>query len=114
MAPIDPLTADGRLRLTAYVWPDQMERLGRLRGAFEVAAVVPAELRAESASVTVGHMKLVPGTWTVLWHSIFRQYLSQAERDELTGGVAALGATATASSRFAYCTWSSRGQAAAR
>jgi hypothetical protein len=102
LAPIDPLTADGRLRLTAYVWPDQTERLRRLRGAFEVAAVVPAELRAESASVTVEHMKLVPGTWTVLWHSIFRQYLSHADRAELAAGVAALGATATASSRFAY------------
>jgi len=102
LAPIDPLTADGRLRLTAYVWPDQTERVRRLRGAFEVAAVVPAELRAESAPVTVEHMKLVPGTWTVLWHSIFRQYLSHADRAELAARVAALGATATASSRFAY------------
>ena len=63
---------------------------------------MPAELRAESASTTLAHTDLVPGTWTVLWHSIFRQYLSDIQRAELAGGVAALGATATGQARFAY------------
>lgn len=102
LAPVDPLTADGRLRLTAYVWPDQTERLARLRGAFEVAEQVPAELRAESASATLARTHLAPGTWTVLWHSIFRQYLSDFQRAELADGVGALAATATGSARFAY------------
>ena len=102
LAPVDPTTAGGRLRLTAYVWPDQADRLSRLRGAFVLAEEVPAELRAESASGTLARSELVPGTWTVLWHSIFRQYLSDAQRAELTSGVAALGATATSSARFAY------------
>ncbi len=102
LAPVDPTTAGGRLRLTAYVWPDQADRLSRLRGAFVLAEEVPAELRAESASGTLARTELVPGTWTVLWHSIFRQYLSDAQRAELTSGVAALGATATSSARFAY------------
>jgi hypothetical protein len=102
IAPVDPLTEDGRLRLTAYVWPDQDERLDRLRGALQVAAQVPAELRAEDASATLARTELVTGTWTVLWHSIFRQYLSQAERAELVAGVAALGAAATPQQRFAW------------
>jgi hypothetical protein len=102
LSPVDPTTADGRLRLTAYVWPDQAERLSRLRGAFTLAAQVPAELRAESASATVARIELVPGTWTVLWHSIFRQYLSETQRAELAAGVAALGAMATPMARFAY------------
>lgn len=102
IAPVDPLTADGRLRLTAYVWPDQHERLGRLRGAFRVAAQVPAELRTERAPATLARTRLVAGTWTVLWHSIFRQYLSQAERAELVAGVAKLGAAATRQARFAW------------
>src|SRR5215469_16297933 len=37
LAPVDPTTADGRLRLTAYVWPDQADRLSRLRGALTLA-----------------------------------------------------------------------------
>ena len=45
--PIDPVTPEGRLALTAYVWPDQQHRLDRLRGAIELAALVPAELRRE-------------------------------------------------------------------
>jgi hypothetical protein len=102
LAPVDPLTDKGRLILTAYVWPDQAGRLSRLRGAFDVARQVPAELRAESASATVTRLKLEPGSWTVLWHSIFRQYLSDVQRAELAAGVAALGATATDSARFAY------------
>ncbi len=102
LAPVDPLTPEGRLTLTAYVWPDQTDRLSRLRGAFEVAERVPAELRAESASVTLARTYLTPGTWTVLWHSIFRQYLSDLQRAELADGVAALAATATDNARFAY------------
>ena len=102
LAPVDPLTSEGRLKLTAYVWPDQIERLWRLRGAFEVAERVPADLRAEAASDTLARMRLTTGSWTVLWHSIFRQYLSEAQRAELADGVALLGATATRSARFAY------------
>jgi hypothetical protein len=102
IAPVDPLTEDGRLRLTAYVWPDQNQRLDRLRGAFRVAAQVSAELRTERAAATLARMRLVAGTWTVLWHSIFRQYLSHAERAELVAGVAELGAAATPRARFAW------------
>ncbi len=102
LSPVDPTTADGRLRLTAYVWPDQADRLSRLRGAFTLAAEVPAELRAESASATLARTELVGGTWTVLWHSIFRQYLSDEQRDELASGVAELAATATSAARFAH------------
>jgi hypothetical protein len=102
LSPVDPATADGRLRLTAYVWPDQADRLGRLRGAFELAAELPAELRAEAASVTLERTQLVSGAWTVLWHSIFRQYLDERQRVELADGVAALGAVATTDAPFAY------------
>jgi hypothetical protein len=102
LAPLDPTTAHGQLTLTAYVWPDQADRLARLRGAFTVAASVPADVREESATQTVNRLKLLPGTWTVLWHSIFRQYLDEAQRAELADGVAALGAAATEHARFAY------------
>jgi hypothetical protein len=102
LAPIDPATSRGRLVLTAYVWPDQAERLARLRGALEVAQRVPAELRAESATQSVRGAELMAGTWTVLWHSIFRQYLSEIQRTELADAVAALGASATSQARFAY------------
>jgi hypothetical protein len=102
LAPVDPMTAAGRLRLSAYVWPDQVGRMERLRGAFELAAEVPAELRTEPASQTIAGITLEPGTWTVLWHSIMWQYLDDDQKAAIDAGVAALGAAATESARFAH------------
>ena len=42
VSPLDPTTTAGRLRLTSYLWPDQLDRLARLRGALELAAQLPA------------------------------------------------------------------------
>ena len=100
--PIDPTTPAGALTLTAYVWPDQQARLERLRGALTLARSIPAELRRESATATLARTTLADGSWTVLWHSIFRQYLNQEQRAELAAGVDALAAAATPSARFAY------------
>ena len=100
--PIDPVTADGALTLTAYVWPDQRDRLDRLRGALELAASLPADLRQELASATLARMSLAEGSWTVLWHSVMRQYLDPDQRSALASRVSELGAAATRDSRFAY------------
>jgi len=102
LAPIDPATEHGQLTLTAYVWPDQADRIARLRGALAVAQRVPADLRSESATTTVERTRLATGTWTVLWHSIFRQYLNPDQRVELADGVGRLAAGATSQARFAY------------
>jgi hypothetical protein len=103
-APIDPATGQGRLTLAAYVWADQADRMDRLRGALAVAAQVPADLRRELASDTLRRTTLAEGAWTVLWHSIVRQYLDDAQRAAVSEGIAALGAAATPSARFAWIT----------
>jgi len=100
--PIDPMTDQGLLTLAAYVWPDQVQRMERLRGALTIAAQYPADLRQELASDTLRRTALAEGTWTVLWHSIVRQYLDEAQRAAVTEGIAALGAAATPSARFAW------------
>jgi hypothetical protein len=104
LAPVDPVSGEGRLLLLAYVWADQVDRLERLRGACDLAAQIPAELRRESASETIACISLEPGTWTVLWHSIFQQYLDDEQIREMADGVTGLGATATESARFAHVT----------
>jgi hypothetical protein len=101
-SPIDPAAGQGRLALAAYVWADQRERMRRLRGALDVAAAVPADLRRELASDTVRRTALTDGCWTVLWHSIVRQYLDDEQRAAVTEGIGALGAAATSSARFAW------------
>ena len=96
-APVDPLSAEGRLTLTSYVWADQVPRLERLRGALALAAQVPAQVeRAPAGEFLV--RELVdprPGMVTVVWHSVVRQYMAPAERDTVDAVLAAAGARAT-------------------
>jgi hypothetical protein len=100
--PIDPTTTEGRLRLTAYVWADQAARIERLRGGLALAAGVPVDLRAEPAAATLGRVAVTGGHWTVVWHSVFRQYLSDADYDAMTATIQAIADTATAEARFAH------------
>lgn len=102
--PVDVSTDAGRLLLTAYVWPDQVARLQRLRGAFELAAALPVTVRRESAEQTLSRTVLTDGTWTVVWHSVFRQYLSGESQDALVARIEALGAEATTRRRLAHLT----------
>ncbi len=102
IAPADPLTDDGRLRLLSYVWPDQLERFRRLEAAIEVARRVPARLERRDAVSAVGELALSPGRWTVLWHSVMWQYLSEPDRSEVRRRLAALASSATAASPLAH------------
>ncbi len=77
-SPIDPLTPDGSLALRAYLWPDQNERRARLDGALRIAAKVPATVEAAGADEFLADVELEPGTLTVVWHSIMRQYVPDA------------------------------------
>jgi hypothetical protein len=101
-APVDPTTAEGRLRLTSYVWPDQHERLARLRGALAIAEEVPAVVETEAAAPFVRGLELVDGTTTVLWHSVMWQYLAAEEQAEVTATIEDLGAGAGERAGFAH------------
>jgi hypothetical protein len=94
-APVDVTTPEGRLRLSSYVWPDQTERLARLRGAFAVAERVPVSVLAQRASATVEELTLRPGYVTVLWHSVMWQYVERAERAAVEAGLQRLGEQAS-------------------
>ena len=100
--PVDVRTTQGRLVLTAYVWPDQTHRLDRLRGALDLARHTPVEVRREGAARFVGGIELRSGATTVLWHSVMWQYLDPAERAAVTARIGALGAQATAEAPFAH------------
>jgi hypothetical protein len=102
IAPVNPLSDDGVLTLTSYVWPDMTARLERLRGALEIARKVPADVRREDALSFLRNLELSEGHVTVVWHSVMWQYLSPAEQaagDEL---IAALGSRATPAAPLAH------------
>ncbi|HZJ07227.1 MAG TPA: DUF2332 domain-containing protein [Nocardioidaceae bacterium] len=102
VSPVDVSTAEGRLTLASYVWPDQVTRAERLRNAYAVAAELPAQVRRQDAVSFVGGVELVEGTTTVLWHSVMWQYLSAANKEQVTTRVAELGAGARESAPFAH------------
>ena len=91
--PVDAWSDEGALTLTSYVWPDQRERLARLRGALTLAHANPVTVVARSAAEFVGQLTTEPATWTVLWHSVMWQYLDEAERDAVAAHLQRLGAT---------------------
>lgn len=82
VAPVNPTTEEGRITLLSYVWPDQAERLQRLRGALAVADTIPARVeRADAAAWLEARLAdPVPRTATIVFHSIVFFYLDQTDR----------------------------------
>jgi hypothetical protein len=108
--PADAASADGRLRLTSYVWPDQTERLERLWGACAVAQQVPAPVEQMHAADFLARELAGPcaGVATVVWHSVVWQYLDERERDAIYDTLDQAGARATASAPLALLSFEPR------
>ena len=105
--PIDPLSASGALALRSYVWPDQPERAARLNGALKLAAQIPADVVTMRAEDFLTGIELHPGTLTVVWHSIMRQYLNDDQWSRVMAGLDRLATLATADAAFAYVSFDS-------
>lgn len=104
IAPIDVTSPDGELNALSYIWPDQTDRLERLRGAIAVARNIPADLHRQAAHAAVAGMTLTDDALTVLWHSITWQYLPADERAAIRAGIDALAAQADAPCPFVHLT----------
>jgi RimJ/RimL family protein N-acetyltransferase len=102
--PLDPGAASDRLTLLSYVWPDQRARIALLRAALDVAARVPVRVDAAEATTWLAPRlaTLRPGVATVVFHSVVRQYLGDAEATQLESLLADAGARASASAPLAW------------
>jgi hypothetical protein len=100
--PVDVRTTEGRLALTAYVWPDQVHRFERLRGAFALAGETAYDVRRRSAAAFVEELTVAAGSVTVLWHSVMWQYLPGDQQDLITARLEDLGASAGADSPLVH------------
>jgi hypothetical protein len=96
-APLDPTSEADQLTLLSYVWPDQLDRIERLRGALRVASEQSVTVESSPASAFLRQQLAAPiaGTATVVWHSVVRQYLAPEERAEVDALVASAGERAT-------------------
>ena len=93
--PVDVTTTDGRLHLTSFVWPDQTERLERLRDAYRLAEEVPVRLVRSDLVEHLRGLRPQPGSVLVVWHSSTWFYLSAEQRAEAERLFGELGAAAT-------------------
>lgn len=80
--PIDPTSDDGALTLRSFVWADQLTRLALLDGAIEIARAAPVEVErcnaADFLERELGSPR--PDVATVVFHSVFIQYVDEATR----------------------------------
>jgi hypothetical protein len=90
-------------RLLAYIWPDQLDRLARLKAAIaEARAGGIVVEKADAADWTRDRVTLQPGAATALYHSVFWQYMPPAAREATRAAIDALGAQATVAQPFAW------------
>jgi len=85
LRPLDPSSDEGALTLASFVWPSNPRRMELLRSAIEVARSVPAEVeRADAATWLEGKLaRPVRGSVTVVFHSVFVQYISRSARERI-------------------------------
>ena len=101
--PTDLHDPDQRRRLLAYVWADQAERLARARAAIDDTLENGVDVEAADA-VTWTRERVAPqdGAATVLFHSVFWQYMPAESQAALAQEITAIGARATVRSPFAW------------
>ena len=104
IAPIDLEDPTQRLRLRAYVWADQRERLSRLESAIELArAHGPRVERADAADwIRTKLHEPAAASATVLYHSIMWQYLPSATQTDIRASLEDAGGRATSAAPLAW------------
>ena len=101
ISPIDATNAEGQLTMLSFVWPDQAERVDRLRRALAIAARTPLPItRADAGAWLAQELANGPTTAvaTVVFHSIVWQYLPQSTRAMVRDALETAGELATADS----------------
>ncbi len=103
-APIRLDDPDQRLRLRAFVWADQRERLVLLENAMTVAQDLPVAVETADAAVWLeARLKEpAPGVATVVYHSVVWQYLALETQARATAAITAAGAAATPDAPVAW------------
>jgi hypothetical protein len=92
LAPVDPTSEEGRLRLRSFVWPFDLERHARLSAALQIAVAERVAVDAASAGQWLEEQFATPPepeVLTVVWQSITLQYWPPGETSRVTGAIEA-------------------------
>lgn len=103
-APIDPTSAEGMTDSLAYIWPDQPDRVERVRAAQAIARERRFEVEKAGAASWVERLlrEPAPGRATVVFHSIVEQYLGEEELASFHHHVHEAGRNATPAAPLAW------------
>ncbi|WP_228000719.1 DUF2332 domain-containing protein [Nocardia australiensis] len=99
--PLDPLSPRDSFALRAYVWPDHFARAARLEGALRLAEKIPADIVVTGARDFLADIQLMPGTLTLVWHSVMSQYVNEDEWQAVTAELERLAAASRPDAGFA-------------
>lgn len=105
LSPIDLSDPAQALRLKAYVWPDAVERLGRIDAAIALAGESPPDLVKMDAGDFVRARLAEPqeaGVTRALFHSVVWQYLPPETRNAIEDAMRQAGSQATAERPLAW------------
>lgn len=101
--PLDPAQPAGALRLRAYLWADQADRLARTEAAIAIAAHHPARVtRADAADWLATALTPRPGHTHLIFHTVAWQYFPAAVQTRAAALIRAAGAQATAAAPLAW------------
>jgi hypothetical protein len=97
VAPIDLADRAARLRLESFFWPDQTDRLARLRAACDAALAASVRVERMRAGDWLARELAapIPGATLVLFHSVMWTYVPAEERDRIGALLDEAGARAT-------------------
>jgi len=89
LAPLDPGRPDDQVTLLSYIWPDEPDRIDRIRAALSVAErdPVPVVARRGSDWLPEAFAAAQDGELVVVWHSVMRQYVAPDEWASIEGAV---------------------------
>ena len=104
LAPFDVRDPAHRLRLESFVWPEQLDRLARLRAAIAIALREPPVIDTEPAGAWVETQlaERAEGVATVLFHSVVWWYIPEVERARITRAMETAAASATCAAPLAW------------
>lgn len=98
--PLDPTKPDDALRLRAYLWPDQPDRLARTEAAIGIAE--PKVDQADAIDWLAQRLNHRPGQTHMVYHTIAWQYFPKTKQIEGTRLIEAAGAMATEDAPLAW------------
>ncbi|WP_371056640.1 DUF2332 domain-containing protein [Rhodosalinus sp. K401] len=109
VAPLNPGRTDDALRLLAYLWPDQPERLARTRAVIAAHdATVDAADAADWLEARLARAR--PGRLHLVYHTIAWQYFPRATQARATAVLEAAGARAGEDAPLAWLSMETDGR----